>query len=106
MSEYRTPDEDLVKARHEARVTTVLETAVHNAAMLKAAIAMAEPAEVVELWVDRFWNELRDNLSDERPDDGGMRIEDRLCAISLLLADRIAEAADDIMRTIHSPGVA
>src|SRR4051812_40769188 len=108
MSEYRDPDEDVAQAAHEQRVQAVLDEAVRHGAMLQAAIVLGEPPDVVELWIDKFWNGLRDNLSDNRPDYGPRRLrqEDRLAAIKLLLVDRIAVAAEEILGTAVEPGEA
>lgn len=108
MSEYREPEEDIAQAAQERRVQAVLDEAVRHGAMLKAAIMLREPTEVVERWIDMFWNGLRENLSDQRPDFGTkrMRIEDRLTAISLLLTDQIDRSVAEILRSTDAPEVA
>lgn len=107
MSEYRTPDEDRAQIENENRINAVLDEAVRNGAMLRAAMLLGEPQPVVEKWVDALWDGLRDGLSDERPDFGEHRlvIEDRLKAIVMLLTDRIEEAGTRIVRGAAMPEV-
>lgn len=102
MPEYRTPEEAQAQQAREARVRAVLDQAVADGVSCLVAIALGEPAGVVELWIDRFWDGLRDNLSDQHPDrilgDGSSAPEeDRLTAISLLLADRIHAGAEQLL---------
>jgi hypothetical protein len=79
MPEYRTPEEDREQDEQVARVRAAFADTVRDAAFLKAAMVLAEDQDVVELWVDRVWDNLRAALSDE----------DRLAAILLLLDDQI-----------------
>lgn len=86
-AEYRTPEEHQRQKEQLARVRPALAQAVTDMSFCKAAMALGEPQDVVELWVDRCWNSLRDAL------DG----EDRLAAI-LLLLDGQADAG--LVRTL------
>jgi hypothetical protein len=90
MSDYRTPEEDQQQEEQVARITQVLSQAISNAAYLKVAMHLREPQDVVELWVDKAWDGLRDQL------DG----EDRLAAILLLLDDRINREFRTILRPV------
>lgn len=49
--------------------------------------------DVVERWTNRLWDGLRDNLLDDRPDEAGIRVDDRLAAIVLLLEQRMSDEA-------------
>lgn len=93
MHEYRTPDERAETDAHNDRVRAVLNQAVRDGASLRIAIRLREPQEVVDYWIDRLWDGLRDNLSDDHP-AAMQRMEDRLSAIVLLLTDQIDEVAD------------
>lgn len=104
MPEYRTPDEEQAQEQHEVRVHAVLDQAVRDGASLVAAMALDEPADVVELWIDRLWDGLRDNLVDGRPDRCGMRQDDRLKAIVLLLTDRMRDEGLAIVRSVMEVG--
>ena len=94
MSDYRTPEEDREQVEQEARVRAALDQTVRDAAMLMVAMELGEPFDVVELWVDRTWDGLRDALDPE----------DRLTAILLLLNDRIDAEADAILRSVRGVG--
>ena len=91
MSEYRTPEEDREQAEQEARVRDALTRAVKDAVFLKVAMELAEPQDVVELWVDRLWDGLRDALEGD----------DRLRAILLLLEGRIDAEALTFLRAMR-----
>lgn len=95
---YRTPDEKRAWAAHEQRVQAVLDQAVADGVSCLVAIELGESAAVVEQWTNRYWDGLRNQLSDNHPivNIGGHLVptEDRLCAINLLLADRIQREAD------------
>lgn len=90
MSEYRTPEED---REQRARIRTILDQAVHDAASLKAAMALDEPQDVVDLWTDRTWDGLGAALSDH----------DRLGAILMLLDGRINVECRRILRSVRGP---
>lgn len=98
MSDYRTPEEEQASAAHNARVQAALDQIVKDGISLTVAMQLGEPADVVEEWINRFWNGMRDNLSDDRPDIAGMCQEDRLAAIHLLLWPRISAGAEQVMR--------
>lgn len=101
MNEYRTPRELQAQAEQAARIRAVLDQAVRDGTSCKVAIALDEPAEVVERWVDAIWNGLRDALSDNHPDRAGMRQEDRLLAIVLLLDERMNAGAEAVLRGLR-----
>jgi hypothetical protein len=103
MAEYRRPEEEQAQDEHGAEVREVLERAVHDGASLIVAMDLDEPSDVVDGWVDALWNGLRDNLSDERPARAGLRTEDRLAAIVMLLQDRMQAEADTILRSVREP---
>ncbi len=102
--EYRTPEEEQAQAEHDARVRAVLDKAVHDGASLKVAMILGESPEVVERWVCTLWDGLRDALSDDRPNLGSLRLEDRLTAIVLLLDDRVTAEAIDILAGLRKAG--
>lgn len=102
MTEYRTPEEDQAQREHVARVEQVLEQVVRNGVSLKVAMALGEPREVVERWVDAAWNGLRDGLSDYRAGGHpGLVMEDRLTAIMLLLDDRMTSEAQAVVDSLR-----
>lgn len=103
MTEYRRPDEEQAQTEHDAQVRQVLERAVHDGASLLVAMDLGEPTDVVECWVNALWNGLRDNLSDDRPDRAGLKTEDRLLAIAILLQDRMQAEADAVLRAVRDP---
>ena len=94
MGDYRTPDEQLVAAAHRARVQLVLDQALTDGTSLMVAIELDEPADVVERWIDRFWDGLRDQLTDE----------DRLVAIEILLYRRICKERDRVLAGVRKTG--
>ena len=98
MTEHRNPEEHATVDEHDARVRAVLDEAVRIGGMLMAAIELKEPQDVVDLWTDRFWNHLRDELSDEDREIPGLRYEDRLVAIVLLLGPRLGAEAGAIVQ--------
>ncbi len=100
MNEYRTPQELAAQDAHTERIQAVLDRAVTDGASLYAAMVLDEPPAVVERWVDAFWDQLRADLSDARPDDGGLIQEDRLAAIAILLDEQIREQANRILAPI------
>jgi hypothetical protein len=75
MSEYRTPEEEAETAIKRARIQLVIDKAMQNAASVLTAMTPEEPPHVVELWVDKLWDGLRDQLSHE----------DRVTAIVMLI---------------------
>jgi hypothetical protein len=101
VSDYRTPEEERAQEEHEARIRAVLDRAVIDGGSLLAAMQLGEPAEVVEMWTNRLWNGLRDNLSDDRPGTETLLQEDRLAAIVLLLTDRIYAESESILRQVR-----
>lgn len=101
--EYRTPEELQAQEQQHARVRAVLDRAVHDGASFKLAAMFGEPPEVAERWVNTLWDGLRDNLSDDRPDMAGLRQEDRLTAIALLLDERINAEVDSVLRSVGGP---
>jgi hypothetical protein len=96
MSEHRTPEE--TDARDD-RIKAVLDQAVKDGGSLMAAIDLNEPADVVELWIDRLYDGLRDNLTDDVEDEVDQRLrgDERLRAIVLLLTERIAAESASIL---------
>lgn len=92
MPEYRTPEEDRAQAAEDARIRAVLEDAVLDGASCLAAMALDEPADVVERWVDAVWDQLRAALTPE----------DRLRAIVLLLDERARTAAVDLLCPVRA----
>jgi hypothetical protein len=104
VNEYRTPEEQWACEERDAHVTAVLEQAVHDGASCVVAIALGEPRDVVERWVDAFWDGLRDGLRDDETDHPSLRMgEDRLIAISILLADRMQAEADKLLHVEDGP---
>lgn len=108
MSEYRTPEENVAETLYRARVQVVLDRAVQDGASVIIAQRLGEPADVVERWVNRVWDGLRDNLRDDRPrqvvGDRSRRYEDRLTAIVILLEQRALSKADEIMAGVRKAG--
>lgn len=78
MPDYRTPEEDRAQLDQYDRVRPVLDQAVADSALVKAAMVFGLPAEAVEPLIDRVWDGLRD----------GLDREDRIAAILLLLDPR------------------
>lgn len=91
MTQYRTPDEQRAEYEQEARIRTVLDKAVDDGAWLLVAMYLEEPADVVERWVDTFWDGMRDALDPE----------DRLYAIEMLLLGRVNAEAQRVMDSIE-----
>lgn len=87
MPEYRTSEEDRAQLEREVQIRVVLDQAVTDGASLLAAMELAEAPDVVEMWIDRLWDGLRDSLDDEA----------RLEAIVLLLRDRIGAAGRQLL---------
>ncbi len=87
MSDYRTPEEDRAAEELDARIEAAFDQAVTDGASMFAAIALGEPAKVVEHWIDQTYDNLRDSLGDEMPR-----------AIILLLEQRMRDAARDLIR--------
>lgn len=104
MTEYRTPSENEAQQEHETRVRAVLDHAIRDGASLVAAMQLDEAPEVVERWVDTFHDGLRDNLSDDGPDVAGLRLEDRIAAIVLLLEPQIEAAARELLAEVRNVG--
>lgn len=105
MSDYRTPEEWQAAHDDDARIQAVLDQAVADGVSLMLAMHLREPEEVVDLWVDALWDGLRDNLQDDRPDDEyGLRRDDRLRAIILLLHDRIDRQAREQLEALKEVG--
>lgn len=100
---YRRPDEELAQSQHEAEVREVLDQAVHDGASCLTAMLLGEPVEVVNRWSDAVWNGLRDNLSDDRPGRAGLKMEDRLTAIVMLLQDRMRAEAASVLAAVKDP---
>jgi hypothetical protein len=75
MATERTPEELVSQALDEAYVEHVLAQAVENYASWKYAEVNNFDPDACELWIDKVWDELRDNLDDEQ----------RLRAILLLI---------------------
>lgn len=98
--DYRTPEEQQATTEHDARVRQVLDQALADGVSCRMAILLGEPPEVVEHWVNAIWNGLRVGLSDSQPDRAGLIQEDRLCAIVLLLEDRMDEHARAILAEV------
>jgi hypothetical protein len=101
VTEYRTPDQEAAQQQEADRIAKVLEQAVRDGTSLVAAMALGEPPDVVERWVDAVWNGLRDGLSDDRTDRNGLRQEDRLMAIVMLLNQRMHYDAHTILRSVR-----
>jgi hypothetical protein len=104
---YRTPEEDQHSAIHRARVQLVLDQAIKDGGSLLAAMDLGEPQEVVELWTDRLWGGLRDQLSDNRPGTKVGKLmsdEDRLAAIVILLEAAMEEERNRILTGYSTAG--
>ena len=105
MSDYRTPEEWQATHDDDTRIQAVLDQAVADGVSLMMAMHLDEPKEVVDHWVDALWDGLRDNLLDDRPEDGsGLRRDDRLRAIILLLHDRISRDARAGLEALNEVG--
>jgi hypothetical protein len=104
MSEYRTPEEDRLNREARERIEAVLEKAVHDGASLKVAMILHSDADVVEEWVQRLYDGLRESLSDDNPLSDGLLQEDRLAAITMLLEDRMNAEARSILRGMREAG--
>lgn len=100
MTEYRTPDEQQATDEQDARIRAVLDKAVHDGASCVIAMDLGEDPEVVEHWVDAYWNGLRDGLSGDA-DHPGLRSEDALAAIDLLLEAHMRDEADKVLRAVR-----
>lgn len=98
--EYRTPEETRAAERHNTAVQKVLDQAVHDGASLAVAIRLGEPPDVVEQWVNRLWDGLRDNLAEKPRHEGGLLIEDRLTAIVLAIQQRTDAEADALLSAL------
>jgi predicted small integral membrane protein len=92
MAVERTPEELDATECERIYITGVLEEAIADFASYFAADAMGEGPEVCEMWVNRAWNGLRENLSDEQ----------QLAAIVLLLTESAREAAVGIVCGVAS----
>lgn len=107
MPEYRSPAEWQAQQDHEARVRSVLDQAVADGASCLAAMELDEDT-AVDLWTNRLWDGLRDNLSDLHPDahpELSIRAdEDRLFAIVLLLSDQMHERAAQVIESVREAG--
>jgi hypothetical protein len=57
----------------------------------------------VERWSDAVWDGLRANLTDDRPSRAGLKIDDRLTAIVLLLQDRMRAEAASVLAAVRNP---
>jgi len=90
MPDYRTPEEDRADDERDARIRVVLDQAITDGASCKAAMVLGEPQDVVELWIDRVWDGLRD----------GLEPEDRIAAIILLLNEETNAGYRTVMRSI------
>jgi vacuolar-type H+-ATPase subunit E/Vma4 len=86
MNAYRTPEERAEQYRRRTRIQAILDQARTDATSLLAAMELNESPEVVETWINRLWNRLRDHL------DG----ESRLQAIVMLIEADAHEAADEL----------
>lgn len=105
VSEYRSPEEDRLQREVRDRIQTVLDQAVRDGAFLKVAMVLHEESEVVERWVNRLYDGLRDGLSDDHPVSGdGLTQEDRLAAIVMLLEERMNVEAKSVMREVRGVG--
>jgi hypothetical protein len=96
MNEYRSPEEDMANAALYNRIRLVLDQAVHDGASMMAAMELDEPAAVVEMWIDRLWDGLRDALTDDEYGD-----EERLTAIMLLLTERMQIEAGAVLHGVR-----
>ena len=103
MTGYRSPDEDRATCARDTRIRAVLDQAHHDTVSLLAAITLGEPATVVEQWVDRLYDNLRDNLHDLPCRRGRLEQEDRLRAIVLLLCDQAAADTDQLLHPGGNP---
>ena len=100
MSEHRTPDET---TQRDDRIKAVLDQAVRDGGSLMAAVDLGEDQRVINLWIDRLYDGLRNSLIDDVDDDqadGNLRGDERLRAIVLLLTERIGAEAASIVRQI------
>lgn len=101
MSEHRTPDET---TQRDDRIKAVLDQAVKDGGSLMAAVDLGESDEVIDMWVNRLYDGLRERLIDDVDDDqaaeNNLRGDERLRAIVLLLTDRINAECASIIRQI------
>ena len=101
MSEHRTPDET---TQCDDRIKAVLDQAVKDGGSLMAAVDLREDQRVIDMWIDRLYDGLRNSLIDDVDDDqadGNLRGDERLRAIVLLLTDRIYAESASILRQIR-----
>lgn len=82
-SDYMSPEQAARDAADRFEVRQILDQAAADGVSLVAAMQFGEPAEVVDMWVDRLWDGLRDNLDEER----------RLLALVMLLEPRMVAGA-------------
>jgi hypothetical protein len=88
MATERTPEELVSQALDEAYVEHVLVQAVENYASWKYAETADLDPDTCERWINKVWNELRDNL------DG----EQRLRAILLLIEPAARQRHEELAR--------
>jgi vacuolar-type H+-ATPase subunit E/Vma4 len=88
MPEYRTPEEEAQTSIKRARIQASLDKAMRNATSVLTAMGLDESPEVVDMWVDKLWNELRQQLSDE----------ERLTAIVMLIQSAARDQAEAALK--------
>jgi hypothetical protein len=100
VSDYRKPGEQRASDRQDARIRKVLDQAVHDGASCKAAMMLGESPDVVEQWVNKIWNGLRDGLAGES-EHPELRAEDTLAAIIGLLEERMSAEAQALIDPVE-----
>jgi hypothetical protein len=88
MPEYRTPEEEAQTAIQRARIQLTLDKAMRNATSVLTAMTLDESPEVVDMWVDKLWNELRQQLNGE----------ERLTAIVMLIQSAARDQAEAALK--------
>lgn len=88
--EYRTPEERQKQLDDKMRIAQALQQAHADGVSLLAAIKLGEPPAVVEAWVDRLWNGLRENLSGN----------DRLQALLIFMEPALQADAEQLISEV------
>lgn len=99
MTEYRTSAEEQAQDAQDVHVRLVLDRAVQDAVSCNVAMMLGEPPEVVDRWVDTVWDNARCGLVDGYQ-AAGLRMDDRLRAVFMLLQPQIDAEVNRIMDSI------